>query len=133
MTEAQKFAMQADLNAEDLPLRTDEMTVWSSIVADGTTLTINFDMDEGFGEFHAGLETDNVEEVCAPDMYAEEISDGGRVIYTFHRQDGQAWTRSPLLRLNVSGFSATGTAEVNGQYMRASNRENFVATSVWRA
>lgn len=79
----ESFAAEAAASRRDLPLRVDDITVFSDIEAQGKTLLITFDVEEEIERLNPGLKHSLTEWQCAPEMFAKDIARGGRIVLIY--------------------------------------------------
>lgn len=86
----QSFATEAEASSRSLPLRVDEITVFSAIRAEGDTLYLTYDIeDDEVTGLKPGFESNIAEWQCAPDAFATDLARGGRIISTYKGANGQ--------------------------------------------
>ena len=86
MTPEEAFEMEMASTSPMLPFRLDELTVLTEIEAEGTMLTLTYDMDEEVG-FTAEFRDYLVMNQCAPAMFGHQLARGGRIVLNYRGPD----------------------------------------------
>jgi hypothetical protein len=88
-TLGERFAAEAAASSQQLPLRIDEITVFQSIHADGSSLRMFYDVEQQIESFVAGFKQGIASDICRKEMFANEFRLGGKIIYTYRGPDGK--------------------------------------------
>lgn len=75
----ERFATEAMMSQREMPVRADEMTVMTSVEAEGTTLRITYQVEREVEGFRPDFKQTLADMQCAPDMFGNEIAKGGTV------------------------------------------------------
>lgn len=81
------FAEEARYSAAQLPVRIDEITIISDVVAQGRTLRITYDVDLEDITFRPEFADQVAAHQCAPDVFGPAIALGGVVEIVYRRSD----------------------------------------------
>lgn len=87
-TVEENFAAEAEISSKDLPVRIDEMTVFSRIEARDDTLWMRFDVERDITHFKPDFKAIIADQQCGPQMFADVIARGGKVALAYYRPDG---------------------------------------------
>lgn len=82
------FAWEAENTAPTLPLRMDEVTVFSAISAHGHKLRMGFIIEDDIEDIDPNFKNDLAAEQCAKEMFGDELARGGTIIFAYQRPDG---------------------------------------------
>ena len=83
----QSFATEARLSKQSLPMRVDEITVFRDIKANGTTLTLIYDVESSISGFRSGFGDDLAREFCSVQIFGKGIQRGGTIIIEYYGPD----------------------------------------------
>jgi hypothetical protein len=84
-----RFASEAAASSKNLPHRIDEITVLTSIEADGHTLRMVYDVEQAVDRFLPGFKRRIADEMCGAEMFAGELQLGGRLVYLYRGPKGE--------------------------------------------
>ena len=85
----ERFAIEARLSGAELPVRVDEVTIFSKIEAQGETLRITYDVEQDISSFRPDFKTTLAQIQCAPEMFGPDISRGGTVEMIYRAPGGR--------------------------------------------
>jgi len=82
------FAREAKLVGAHLPMRIDEITIFSEIEAIGSTLRITYDVEQELAGFLPEFRQTVIDLECSEDMFRDEIARGGTVFVDYRAPGG---------------------------------------------
>lgn len=85
----ESFALEARLSGGELPIRIDDMTVFSEIEAQGKTLRMTYDIEKDISGFRPDFKAVLAKLQCTPEMFGYDLARGGTIELIYRAPGGR--------------------------------------------